>query len=84
MMQFYRSAFSVLYRNVCLLVRPYLLLVLQLAIHGLSRGASRLENGDVPRCSPALSNVMLYECLFEQCCLWLRPNKFLTYITYLL
>ena len=79
-MQFYRFAFSAVYCNVCLIVRPYLLLVLQLAIHDLSREASRLENGNVPRCSLALSNVMLHECLFEQCRLWLRPNKFLTYL----
>ena len=72
--------FSAVYCNVCLIVRPYLLLVLQLAIHDLSRGASRLENGNVPRCSLALSNVMLHECLFEQCYLWLRPNKLLTYL----
>ena len=41
----------------------------KLAIHDLSQGAFRLENGwpNVPRCSLALSNVMLHECLFEQC-----------------
>ena len=37
----------------------------------MSQGASRLENGNVPRCSLALTDVMLHECLFEQCCLWL-------------
>ena len=50
-----------------------------IALEG-SRGASLLENGNVPRCSLALSDVMLHECLFEQCCLRLRPNKFLTYL----
>ena len=79
-MQFYHLFFSAVYCNVCLIVRPYLLLVLQLAIHDLRRGASRFENGTVPWCSLALSNVMLHECLHEQCCLWLRPNKFLTYL----
>ena len=68
-MQFYHFAFSAVDCNVCLIVRPYLLLVLQLAIHDLSRGASRLENGNGPRCSLALTIVVLYECLFEQCCL---------------
>ena len=48
----------------------------------LSWGVSRLENGNVPRRSQALSNVMLHECLFEQCCLWLRPNNFLTSTPY--
>ena len=79
-MQFYHFAFFAVYCNVCLIVRSYLLLVLQLAIHDFSRGASRLKNGNVPRRSLALSNVMLHECLFEQCCLWLRPNTFLTYL----
>ena len=78
-MQFYLRFFSAVCCTVCLIVRPYLLLVLQLAIHDLSWGASRLENGNVPWCSLALSNVMLHECLFEQCCLWLRPSKLLTY-----
>ena len=79
-MQFYHFAFFCRILQRLLNLRPYLLLVLQLAIHDVSRGASRLENGNVPRCSLALSNVMLLECLFEQCCLWLRPNKFLTYL----
>ena len=48
----------------------------------LSRRISRLENSNVPRRSLALSNVMLHECLFEQCCLWLRPNNFLTSTPY--
>ena len=77
-MQFNHFAFFCRILQRLLNRTPYLLLVLQLAIYDLSRGASRLENGNVPRCSLALSNVMLHECLFEQCCLWLRPNKFLT------
>ena len=80
MMQFYHFGFYTVHSNVFLIVRPYLLLVLQLAIHDLSRGACRLENGNVPRCSLAVSNVMLHECLFGQCCLWLRPNTLLTHL----
>ena len=77
-MQIHHFAFSAVYCNVCLIVRQYLQLVLQLAIHDLSRGASRLENNNVSRCFLALCNVMLHECLFEQYCLRLRPNKFYT------
>ena len=70
MMQFYPFAFFCRRLQRCLIVRSYLLLVgtvLQLAIHDLSLGASRVENGNVPRCSLALSNIMLHDCLFEQC-----------------
>ena len=62
-------------------LRPYLLLELQLAIHDLIQGTSRLENGNVPRCSLALSNVMLRECLFmNNVVCGLRPKKLLTYL----